>query len=97
MNIRFHLSSKVKFLIISFIIAFVVLMLLFIWKPDVMRSKKRWIRAVFVFSIAFVPGVMAAMICAKTITVVWDKVFARNSTEIVSDIEENDEEEKKKI
>lgn len=91
-----HLSGKVKFAIVTFIIAFIVVMSLFIWKPHIVKSKNRYLRAFFVFAIAFIPGVMAASICAATITTVWNKYFPSETEEIVMEEEETEEEENDK-
>lgn len=92
-----HLSGKVKFAIVTFMIAFIVVMSLFIWKPHIVKSKNRYLRAFFVFAIAFIPGVLAASVCAKTITTVWDKFFTSEVEEIVMEEEETEEKENNKI
>ncbi|MBQ9893784.1 MAG: hypothetical protein IJM38_00155 [Ruminococcus sp.] len=91
-----HLSDKVKFVIVTFVIAFIVVMSLFIWKPHIVKSKNKYLRTFFVFAIAFIPGVLAASVCAKTITTVWDKFFTSEVEEIVIE-EETEEKENDKI
>lgn len=93
---HFHLSDKVKFVIVTFVIAFIVVMSLFIWKPHIVKSKNKYLRTFFVFAIAFIPGVLAASVCAKTITTVWDKFFTSEVEEIVIE-EETEEKENDKI
>ena len=91
-----HLSDKVKFVIVTFVIAFIVVMSLFIWKPHIVKSKNKYLRTFFVFAIAFIPGVLAESVCAKTITTVWDKFFTSEVEEIVIE-EETEEKENDKI
>jgi hypothetical protein len=88
---RIHLNDKVKFIIISFVIAFIAVMSLFIWKPDIVRSKNKYVRAFFAFAIVFIPGVMGASICAVTITTVWNKLFASRTEKIIMEAEKTTE------
>ncbi len=88
---HFHISEKVRFMLISFAVAFVLVMILFIKFPNIVKSKNKIIRAVMVFAIAFVPGVMAASICAKTIVTVYDSFLADAPQSVVETEEESEE------
>ena len=92
---KIHMSNKLLVTLISFAIAFILVMFLFIKKPHIVKSKNKYIRAVMVFAIAFVPGVMAASICAKTITTVWDRFFDTNNVEVICEDDDEDEENRK--
>ncbi len=95
MNI--HLSDKVKFGAVSFAVAFAAVMAVFLWKPHIVRSRNRYLRAFFVFAIAFIPGVLAASICAKTITTVFEKAFSSEPVKITMEVSgENEEKEEEK-
>ena len=97
---HFHISEKVIFMLVSFAAAFVLVMILFLKFPDIVKSKNKIIRAVMVFAIAFVPGVMAASICARTIVAVYEK-FTEEPPQMISitedfeEAEEDDEEDDK--
>jgi uncharacterized membrane protein YqhA len=89
---HFHISEKVWYTLACFAAAFVAVMLLFIKRPDIVKSKNKTVRAVIVFALAFVPGVLAASICAKTIITVYEN-FIAEPTEIVEEAEEREIEE----
>lgn len=88
---HFHISEKVRFMLISFAAAFILVMFLFIKFPNIVKSKNKIIRAVMLFAIAFVPGVMAASICAKTIVTVYDNFLADAPQSVVENEEETEE------
>lgn len=90
MNI--HISKKFVTTLIMFAAAFILVMLLFIKKPHIVKSKNKYIRAIMVFSLAFVPGVLAASVCAKTIVTLYERVFA-SPAQIVCEAEEKEENE----
>ena len=89
---HFHISEKVWYTLACFTAAFVLVMTLFIKRPDIVKSKNKIVRAVMVFALAFVPGVLAASICAKTIVTVYEKVSAEPSQIVEEAYEEEDEE-----
>ena len=92
---HFHFNNRLRFVLLSFVIAFAAVMFLFIRKPHIIRSKNRYIRTFFIFAIAFVPGVLAASICAKTVTTVFERFFNSDPLAItMEDMEEAEEEEK---
>ena len=70
-------SRKVRFMLISFAIAFVVVMGLFIIRPDIVKSKNKFVRGFFAFALVFIPGVFAASVCAATITLTYKKLFKK--------------------
>ncbi len=90
-----HFNHKLRFALLSFVIAFAAVMFLFVYKPHIVRSKNKYIRTFFIFAIAFVPGVLAASICAKTVTTVFERFFNSDPPAItMEDMEEAEEEEK---
>ncbi len=88
-----HLSRKLIITLAMFVVSFILIMMLFIKRPDIVRSKNKKVRAVMVFAIAFVPGVMAASVCAALITGLWNNAVTAEETSIVEQEEEADEEE----
>lgn len=92
---HFHISEKVWYTLACFAVAFIGVMTLFLKRPDIVKSKNKYIRAVMVFALAFVPGVLAASICAKTIVTVYDN-FISEPTQIVEEAEEEEEETERK-
>ncbi|MBQ9898293.1 MAG: hypothetical protein IJM44_02410 [Ruminococcus sp.] len=54
--------------LIGFVLTFVLVMILFIRKPHIAKSRNRCVRAAVLFALVFVPGVLAASVCAKSIT-----------------------------
>ena len=64
-------------------------MLKYMQESDIVKSKNKIVRAVMVFSLAFVPGVLAASICAKTLVTVYES-FTSEPKEIVEEIDEED-------
>ncbi|HBB72688.1 MAG TPA: hypothetical protein DCZ71_08825 [Ruminococcus sp.] len=68
-------------------------MFLFIKKPHIVKSRNKTVRAVMVFALAFVPGVLAASVCAGTITAAYNRFF--NSDDVISaeELEEPAEED----
>ena len=89
---HFHISEKMWYTLACFAVAFIGVMSLFIKRPDIVKSKNKFVRAAMVFALAFVPGVLAASICAKTIVTVYDN-FISEPTQIVEEAEEAEEEE----
>lgn len=92
---HFHISEKMWYTLACFAVAFIGVMSLFIKRPDIVKSKNKFVRAAMVFSLAFVPGVLAASICAKTIVTVYDN-FVSEPTQIVEEAEEEEETESQK-
>ena len=89
-----HFDSKLRFALLSFAAAFAAVMFLFIKKPHIVRSRNKYIRTFFVFAIAFIPGVLAASIRAKTITTVFDGTSSEGS--VVAEAQEREVEEEEK-
>jgi len=94
-----HISPKLKMTAVCFAASFLLVMYLFIRKPDIVRSRNRKVRAVMAFALAFVPGVLAASICAGTITAAYDRFFRPDeqitSEELDTEEEEDEDEEEK--
>ena len=88
---HFHISEKVWYTLACFAVAFVGVMTLFIKRPDIVKSKNKLVRGAMVFALAFIPGVLAASICAKTIVMVYDS-FIDDPTGIVEEVDEKEEE-----
>lgn len=84
-----NLRNKILYFLLTFAAAFVAVMFLFIRKPHIVKSKNKIVRSIIVFSLAFVPGVLAASIAAKTITSIYDR-FSENEI-IEAEIEEDNE------
>lgn len=91
---HFHISKRMIYAVISFVIAFIAVMFLFIKRPDIVKSKNKLVRTVMVFALAFIPGVLTASICAKTVVSLYDSFFADNAAEIVCESEDCEEEER---
>ena len=89
---HFHISEKVWYTLACFAVAFIGVMTLFLKRPDIVKSKNKYIRAVMVFALAFVPGVLAASLCAKTIVTVYER-FIAEPPQIVEEAEEDDDDE----
>ena len=77
--------KKLLIAAVGFAVAFVLVMALFFKKPHILRTRNRIIRAVMVFSVAFVPGVMAASICAAGLIKLMDRILRRNCEEIIQE------------
>ena len=92
---HFHISEKVWYTLACFAVAFIGVMTLFLKRPDIVKSKNKYIRAVMVFALAFIPGVLAASICAKTIVTVYDNLISE-PPQIVEEAEEQEEETERK-
>lgn len=93
-----HISPKLKITAACFAASFLLVMYLFIRKPHIVKSRNRAVRAVMAFALAFVPGVLAASICAGTITAAYDRFFRPDdqiTTEELEETEEDEEEEEK--
>ena len=88
---HFHISEKVWYTLACFAVAFVGVMTLFIKRPDIVKSKNKFVRGAMVFALAFIPGVLAASICAKTIVMVYEN-FIDAPTGIVEEVDEKEEE-----
>ena len=91
---HFHISDNVLYSLVSFAAAFVIVMTLFIKRPDIVKSKNKFVRGAMVFALAFVPGVLAASVCAKTIVTVYES-FIADPPQIVEEAEEEEETESK--
>lgn len=88
-----HLSRRLIITLAMFVLSFILIMILFIKRPDIVKSRNRIVRAVMVFSIAFVPGVMAASICAALITGLWNNAAVPEETAVIEQEDEAEEEE----
>ena len=89
---HFHISDKVWYTLACFAAAFIGIMTLFLKRPDIVKSRNKLVRGAMVFAMAFIPGVLAASICAKTIVTV-DENIVSEPTRIVEEAEEEDDEE----
>ena len=92
---HFHISEKVWYTLACFAVAFIGVMALFIKRPDIVKSKNKFVRGAMVFALAFVPGVLAASICAKTIVTIYDN-FIPEPTQIVEEDMEEESDNKEK-
>ena len=97
---HFNVSNKLILTAVMFVIAFIVVTFIFIKRPDIAKSKNRTVRAAVIFCIAFVPGVLAATVCAKTLTEICSHIRGETerivlSEDIDDDEEEEDDEEEK--
>ena len=92
---HFHISEKVWYTLACFSVAFIGVMALFIKRPDIVKSKNKFVRGAMVFALAFVPGVLAASICAKTIVTIYDN-FIPEPTQIVEEDMEEESDNKEK-
>lgn len=75
-------DAAIKKLLITaagFIVAFVLMIVLFFKKPDILKTCGPAVRSILVFAIAFVPGVMAASICAAFLLKLRAAVIAKKS------------------
>lgn len=90
-----EINGRLVRLAVCFAAAFAAVMFLFIRKPHIVKSRNRYIRAAMAFALAFVPGVLAASLCAKTITTLYDSI-AGNEPGITSEAEEREETEEER-
>lgn len=91
---HFNVSNKLILTAVMFVIAFIVVTFIFIKRPDIAKSKNRTVRAAVIFCIAFVPGVLAATVCAKTLTEICSHIRGETESIVLSeDIDDDDEEE----
>lgn len=88
-----HISPKLIAAAVIFAAVFSALVYLFIKKPDMCKCKNKFVRGLIIAAIAVVPGVCAATVAAKTITVVYNR-FSGTSTEEIGTYEDVSEEEK---
>ncbi|MBQ8960470.1 MAG: hypothetical protein IJ071_04540 [Ruminococcus sp.] len=70
---------------VGFAAAFVLVMALFFKKPHILRTRNRLLRAFMVFSVAFVPGVMAASVCAAGLIRLSEKLRRRKYGGIIQE------------
>ena len=91
---HFNVSNKLILTAVMFVIAFMVVTFIFIKRPDIAKSKNRTVRAAVIFCIAFVPGVLAATVCAKTLTEICSHIRGETESIVLSgDIDDDEEEE----
>ena len=93
---HFHISNKLIVTAVMFVVSFIAVTFIFVKKPHLAKSRNKAVKAAAIFCIAFVPGVLAATVCAKTITEVCSRVWGEPQNEIVMSEEEDDEEEEDK-
>ncbi|MBR4361639.1 MAG: hypothetical protein IKP42_02715 [Ruminococcus sp.] len=87
------MSNKLILTAVMFVIAFMVVTFIFIKRPDIAKSKNRTVRAAVIFCIAFVPGVLAATVCAKTLTEICSHIRGETESIVLSEDIDDDEEE----
>jgi hypothetical protein len=92
---EFHVSNKLIVTAVMFAVAFVLVTFIFFRKPHIARSKNRLVRAAAIFCIAFVPGVLAATVCAKALTEICTHVFSDVAQTVAEEIVDDDNEEEK--
>ena len=90
---HFNVSNKLILTAVMFVIAFIVVTFIFIKRPDIAKSKNRTVRAAVIFCIAFVPGVLAATVCAKTLTEICSHIRGEAESIVLSEDIDDDEEE----
>ena len=93
---HFQVSSKLIVTAAMFVSAFVAVTFVFVKKPHLVKSKNRIVRTAVIFCVAFVPGVLAATVCAKAVTEIYAHVFDGDITVSEELPEEDDEEEEKR-
>ena len=91
----FHVSNKLIVTAVMFAVAFVLVTFIFFRKPHIARSKNRLVRVAAIFCIAFVPGVLAATVCAKALTEICTHVFGDVAQTVAEEIVDDDNEEEK--
>lgn len=91
----FHASNKLIVTAVMFAVAFVLVTFIFFRKPHIARSKNRLVRAAVIFCIAFVPGVLAATVCAKALTEICTHVFGDVAQTVAEEMVDDDNEEEK--
>lgn len=90
---HFHISNKIAATAVIFVFTFVIVTLIFFRKPNLVRSKNRFVRLTAIFCIAFVPGVLAATVCAKALTEIYSYVFDIEAPMISEELDEEDDED----
>lgn len=90
-----HLNVSKKLIVTAamFAIAFIVVTFIFVKRPDIAKSRNRFVRAAVIFCIAFVPGVLAATVCAKTLTEICTHIWGEPESIVLSEDIDDDEEE----
>lgn len=76
-------DATIKKLLITaagFVVAFVLMIILFIKKPDILRTSNHFVRSIMLFAVAFVPGVMAASICAALLLKLRAAIIAKKNS-----------------
>lgn len=91
-----HIGPKLITAAVIFAVVFSVLVYLFIKKPGICKCKNKFVRGLIITAIAIVPGVCAATVAAKTITVIYNR-FSGTATEEICEAEAVGEEEEKGI
>ena len=91
---HFHVSSKLIVSTALFIAAFVIVTLIFVKRPDIVKSRNRAVKAIVIFCIAFVPGVLTATVCAKALTDIYSHIWGEPAGSVLAeDLDDDDEEE----
>ena len=92
---EFHVSNKLIVTAVIFVVVFILVTFIFFRKPHIARSKNRFVRLTALFCIAFVPGVLAATVCAKALTEICTHVFGDVAQTVAEEIVDDDNEEEK--
>lgn len=77
-----HISHKLIAAAVIFAVVFSALVYMFIKKPDMCKCKNKFVRGLIIAAIAVVPGVCAATVAAKTITVIYNRFSGTVNEEI---------------
>lgn len=77
-----HISHKLIAAAVIFAAVFSALVYMFIKKPDMCKCKNKFVRGFIIAAIAIVPGVCAATVAAKTITVIYNRFSGTVNEEI---------------
>ena len=90
---HFHISDKTLVTSVIFSVAFIAVTLILVRKPNLVKSKNRFVRLTALFCIVFVPGVLAATVCAKALTEIYSNVFGNDNLTISEELDEDDDED----
>ena len=93
---EFHVSNKLIVTAVIFVVAFILVTFIFFRKPHIARSRNRFVRLTALFCIAFVPGVLAATVCAKAMTEIYTHVFGDSGQTVAEELAEDDDDEEEK-
>ena len=93
---HFQVSGRLILTAAMFAAAFIAVTFIFVKKPHLVKRRNRIVRTAVIFCIAFVPGVLAATVCAKGVMDICTHVFGEGITASEEFAEEDEEEEEKR-